>query len=385
MECVHDDTKWVVDISATIDFSGKRHLECKTCGEILKNEDIPKLELTQSDIETKLEAAVVKVICYDYDGKTEICQGSGFFIDNKGTFITNAHIIKDCFYIKVKSFLGITYDVNVIYKYDDTHSDYAICRAQNYFFSQAVEFAESASVGDTVYALGYSEGSSKVSTTSGKITNINVSDGMKNFYANTAQSDIGKEGGILANEKGRVIGIINSNYNEDEYIALKYKDFKNEIKSAYANGYEPMKYFYSVEKIWLSASNMEEYLDIIVNENKVNEKTIRYDITVKLKDTYKDAKVVLGFFGLNVNIRINTIFTYNENALFGGILNQQITDTKYLYFSFLNIDEIIEGDTQNINSTAIILDGVNYFNMAISYDIDIVDGNGDIYFYDKIQ
>ena len=128
----------------------------------------PEPQLTEEEINAKLKASVIKVICYDYDGITETSQGSGFFIDDDGTFITNAHVVKDCFYIKIKTHLGITHDVDVMYKYNGTVSDYAICKAKTCFSSQPVEFATTASAGDTVYALGYPNDSFVMKTTSGK-------------------------------------------------------------------------------------------------------------------------------------------------------------------------------------------------------------------------
>ena len=46
---------------------------------------------------------MVKVYCYDYDGETLLSQGSGFFINKTGTFITNAHVVEDAYYIKIKT------------------------------------------------------------------------------------------------------------------------------------------------------------------------------------------------------------------------------------------------------------------------------------------
>lgn len=192
--CAHTGTKWVIDIEATLDSEGSKHLECKSCGKNIKTEVIPEIFLTQAEVTAKLRSAVVKVICYDYDGKTEISQGSGFFIDNSGTFITNAHVVEDCFFIKVQTSLGVAYDVDVMYKYNGTVSDYAICKAKNCFSSNSVEFTTKAEVGDTVYALGYPNDAFVMSTTSGKITSTDAVDGTKHYYANTAWIDHGSSG-----------------------------------------------------------------------------------------------------------------------------------------------------------------------------------------------
>ena len=133
--CEHSDAEWVIDEEATLDSEGSRHLECPSCGQTISTESIPMLELTEAEIKKKLSHSLVKVLTYDYDGKTELAQGSGFFINRTGTFITNAHVVENCYYIKIKSYLGTTYDVDCMYAYNYDSSDYAICKAKNCYSS----------------------------------------------------------------------------------------------------------------------------------------------------------------------------------------------------------------------------------------------------------
>ena len=55
---------------------------------------------TKPDIE-KLDDAVVLVMIYDYQGNF-VGHGSGFIIDNKGTVVTNYHVVKGAYSLKVR-------------------------------------------------------------------------------------------------------------------------------------------------------------------------------------------------------------------------------------------------------------------------------------------
>ena len=382
--CAHIGPKWVVDVEATLYSDGSRHLECKSCGKNIKTEVIPEIYLTQAEVTAKLKSAVVKVVCYDYDGTTEISQGSGFFIDTNGTFITNAHVVKDCFFIKVQTYLGATYDVDVMYEYNGTVSDYAICKAKNCFSSNAVEFTTKAAVGDTVYALGYPNDAYVMSTTSGKITSTDAVDGTKHYYANTAWIDHGSSGGILADAKGRVLGITTGMFADGEYAALKYQDFKFDAERIHVGTKEPLEYFHTVDEVWLGSYNMDDYFDIIVNGTATSNTNVTYWVTVQLKDKYKNAKIVVDSVSISVTVKLDTEYKYKEVVSY-GTANKTKTDTSYLYFRFWDEGDLITGDTQYTSSSIFISYSTEYYDMNISYEADFFGGNGTIIIYDKYK
>lgn len=380
--CAHIGTKWVVDLEATFDADGSRHLECKSCGKTIKTEVIPEINLTQSEITAKLRNSVVKVICYDYDGKTEMSQGSGFFIDNQGTFITNAHVVEDCFYIKVKTSFGVTYDVDVMYKYNGTVSDYAICKAKNCFSSTAVEFTTKAEVGDTVYALGYPNDAFVMSTTSGKITSTDAVDGTKHYYANTAWIDHGSSGGILADAKGRVLGITTGIFADGEYAALKYQDFKFDAESIHVGFKEPLEYFHTVDEVRLGSYNMDDYFDIYVEATAITDTNVQYWVAVVLKEKYRNAKILIDSVSISITLKLETEFNYKEIVSY-GTANRTDRDTKYIYYHFYNESDMISGNRQYTYSSIYIGYSKEYYGMDISYDVDFFGGNGTLIIYDK--
>lgn len=382
-KCDHIEGDWIVDKEATLDSTGQQHTECTICGQTINNKIIPEIFLTQAEVIEKLESSVVKVICYDYDGKTEISQGSGFFIDNSGTFITNAHVVRNCFFIKIQTSSGIIYDVDKMYNYNGTVSDYAICRAKNCFSSNAVEFTSNAAVGDTVYALGYPNDSFVMSTTSGKITNTEAVNVNGHYYSNTAWIDHGSSGGILADAKGRVLGITSGTFANDEYAALKYQDFKFDVEKNHVTSKEPLEYFHTVDEVWIAPHNIDTYFDIFVDETVVSDKMVSYTVTVQLKNKYQNAKFILNSTNIDVTVKLDTKFKYKEVLSYGDTVNKTETDTEYLYFTFWNEDDMIRGVSNFFTSSMTIPYGTEYCEMDISYDVEFFEGTGNIIIYDK--
>ena len=62
-------------------------------------------------LEEKIKSAVITIVTYDAAGKPKN-QGSGFFISEKGQFITNCHVLAGASRIEVKTYGGQRYNVN---------------------------------------------------------------------------------------------------------------------------------------------------------------------------------------------------------------------------------------------------------------------------------
>ena len=72
----------------------------------IAQENLPKLV-------EKIKSAVITIITYDAGGKPKR-QGSGFFINEKGQFITNCHVLAGASRIEVKTYGGQRYTVNEV-------------------------------------------------------------------------------------------------------------------------------------------------------------------------------------------------------------------------------------------------------------------------------
>lgn len=323
-------------------------------------------ELDRYEIAEKIEPSIVKVICYDYDGKTEISQGTGFFIDKKGMFITNAHVLKDAYYIKIKNHTGKSYNVDLMYVFNEIGSDYAICRASDCYVSRPVEFATSANSGDTVYAVGYPQDSFESAITPGEIIDPNTVIEQRNYYSNNAWIDHGSSGGVLSDAWGRVLGITTGIRSNGDYVALKYQDFKSDIEKKHTAGKEPLKYFHTVREYEFNSETMENYFDIIINLPSYTDTSMDYEIVLRFKDKYKDGKVLLKTMSSAIiTVKIETRYDYSNED---GTVTDSKTTTDTLYFQFNTVDELRNGKTmlsQSVYSGQV--EGENY-NMDISYE-----------------
>lgn len=145
-----------------------------------------------------------------YTVYTDLQQGSGFLINNKGDILTNAHVAKDAGFVVVKNELGQEFQGKVIGISDKT--DVALIRVPDLEGKNPLVLdTATAKVGTKVVAIG-SPKDQYGTTTEGVIQSIGaefVDDyTYKNLYEITARLNKGSSGGPLINaETGNVIGI----------------------------------------------------------------------------------------------------------------------------------------------------------------------------------
>lgn len=374
--CKHIEGDWIVDTAATLESEGSKHTECTKCGKTIQKQIIPELEYSLSEVKQLLSKSMVKVYCYDYDSETLLSQGSGFFIDTTGTFITNAHVVEDAYYIKVKTHLGITYDVNVMYVYNYIGSDHAICKAKN-CFSTPVEFEEEVSVGDAVYAFGYPNDAFLLSSTEGTVTATNVVDGTKTYIENTAKIEHGSSGGILANSKGKVVGITTGILENKKYAALSYCEIKSDVTKKHFGTKEPLEWFHTKKEISLNTFNFDTYFKYSVTPTPLYGGNIRYDVCILLKPIYQYKKVDIKDQNLYFSIKINTDYEYYSTLTYGGGW-KTTSSLCYAHIYMYNQSDLY---WQSSTTTSSFLCS-NYSKIYYDYDYDIFAAIGTIVIYD---
>ncbi len=52
---------WIIDVPATIENEGSRHIECTDCGTVLKIEEIPSLPIRTIRTRTDIQKSVIIV------------------------------------------------------------------------------------------------------------------------------------------------------------------------------------------------------------------------------------------------------------------------------------------------------------------------------------
>lgn len=131
--------------------------------------------------------------------------GTGFFYDDKGTVITNFHVIAGCTHVTITLANGTCYDVNKVVGYN-MEKDIVVLSTfcQN---STPLEIRyKDISTGEKVYTIGSSLGlsgslSDGIVSTAKRELNNNV------YIQTTAPISHGNSGGPLLDNRGRVIGI----------------------------------------------------------------------------------------------------------------------------------------------------------------------------------
>ena len=147
---------------------------------------------------------VVEIATYDVFGDP-FARGSGFFIDDQGTVVTNYHVIEDSVSATVETTFGETSEVTRVLGYDAA-LDLAILKTSitgNPFLKMP---EHPVATGDTIYTLGSSLGltgtfsDGLVSTASRKMDGVD-------YIQITAPISHGNSGGPLINIYGEVIGV----------------------------------------------------------------------------------------------------------------------------------------------------------------------------------
>ena len=143
--------------------------------------------------------------------------GSGFFISQSGTMITNYHVIAGASEIHIK--LGDTvYDDCFISAYDEL-LDIAVIQVNAYGVPYLELTNVSPKVGDVVYAVGSSLGLTGTFS-SGIVSYANRVIDDVSFIQTTAPISSGNSGGPLINEYGEVIGVNTYSYSAGQNINL---------------------------------------------------------------------------------------------------------------------------------------------------------------------
>ncbi len=203
------------------------------------------------DVVNRSIASTVSVVAKNLNNST-VSKGSGFFISNDGTVITNQHVIDDCDFIMIINHNGNKYKAQIVSS--DKRSDIAVLKI-NIENSNYLTFGNLENVyhGQPVFTLGNplnfaTDGNAVVSV--GRITKLNSASfhtldfPNDRFYSNLIQINaatyMGNSGGPLINADGQVIGIMtvaaNSIANSNIGFAIAIDDVFKKMISDLSSG-----------------------------------------------------------------------------------------------------------------------------------------------------
>ena len=154
--------------------------------------------------------------------------GSGFLIDTKGFIITNTHVLKGNAAIVINS-LGQELHANIIYS--DINSDLALLKIddQDFIAPKNIPFIirkKMSDLGEEIFTLGYPRNDNDIVYGKGYLSAQTGFNGDSNSYQIQISANPGYSGAPLFNDKGEIIGIINTRQKQAEGVAFAVKSNK---------------------------------------------------------------------------------------------------------------------------------------------------------------
>ena len=156
------------------------------------------------EVAARITPAVVSIAAYDQWGEP-FTTGTGFLVDDQGTFVTNYHVIEGAASLKVELATGEQF-TRVYSLVTDAERDIAILRIPAEQTTAAVLGSDrELEVGDTVFVMGNPLGLDRTFS-NGMVSAKRLIDGTETIQV-TAPISPGSSGGPVMNERGEVIGI----------------------------------------------------------------------------------------------------------------------------------------------------------------------------------
>jgi len=157
-----------------------------------------------------------------------ISGGSGFLIDTKGYIITNTHVLKGNGAIVINS-SGQELHANIIYS--DINSDLALLKIddEDFISPKNIPFIirkKIADLGEEFFTLGYPRNDIDIVYGKGYLSAQTGYNGDSNSYQIQISANPGYSGAPLFNDKGEIIGIINTRQKQAEGVVFAVKSNK---------------------------------------------------------------------------------------------------------------------------------------------------------------
>ena len=152
------------------------------------------------------------------EGDTFFSTGTGSFIDNNGTIITNYHVVESCHTINVTTQDGNIHKVESILGFDKER-DLAIIKVDCQNGTSIKLKTDDVKTGEKIYTLGSSLGLTGTFSEGIISASSREIDGYE-FIQITAPISSGNSGGPLVDEYGNVIGITTGAFTEGQNLNL---------------------------------------------------------------------------------------------------------------------------------------------------------------------
>lgn len=165
----------------------------------------------QSNLEAlvvKCKKSVVSITTFD-KSKKPIATGTGFFIDSKGTCISNFHVLQGASSAEIKTISGKVYTINNIISQSEKMDliKFSILNPSNFTFPFLNLSQNKAKEGEAVFVIGNPVGLD-FSVSNGIVSSLRNDADLGQLIQMTAPISSGNSGSPLINMKGDAIGIV---------------------------------------------------------------------------------------------------------------------------------------------------------------------------------
>ena len=343
-------------LGATVNWNG----QTKTVS-IIRNSS-GSISMSASDIAKLMAPRSVIIFCYDEAGRY-MSQGSGFFINSAGQIVTNFHVIDGAKSAVVVMEDESEHEVDILVHYD-RERDLAVLKIDK-IGNKYVTLGDSSLVetGNRIFAYGSPLGISNT-ISEGIISNRNVvMDGYSYIQISSPVSP-GSSGGAVADEKGRVIGVVCSYLagGQNMNFAVPINDLKELLQETPANipfgslepeGSEDLPYYRETEPNNDTGSAQMIHFDCYVfgtyGSSTINSDLDYYRIDIETAGSL----LIIGIWG-NMDYG-NSIYTedlliglaHSDGTIFSEGKMGGASDDSYIY-----IEEYLEPGTYYIVVTS---------------------------------
>jgi len=179
-----------------------------------------KAAMSTTDLAAYVQERTVTVNVETVTGNS--AAGSGFFIDDQGTIVTNYHVIDGAVSMSVEVSDGATYSVQKIIDFSQVY-DLALLKIDVSGNSYLELSTDGVKTGEQVYAVGSALGTLTGSFTAGTVSSTSRTVGMIDCIQMDAAISSGNSGGPLVDIYGDVVGINTYSYVDGENLNLAIK------------------------------------------------------------------------------------------------------------------------------------------------------------------
>ena len=191
-----------------------------------------KVAMSTTDLATYVQERTVTVNVETITGYSSA--GSGFFIDDQGTIVTNYHVIDAAISMSVEVSDGGSYPVQKIVDFSEIY-DLAILKIDITGNPYLELNTDGAKTGEQVYAVGSALGILTGSFTVGTVSSSSRTVGMIDCIQTDAAISSGNSGGPLVDNYGDVVGINTYSYVDGENLNLAIKSSTLDVLSRNKN------------------------------------------------------------------------------------------------------------------------------------------------------